>query len=244
VRVAATLVVALSACGRIGFDSLEASDALPSDAASDGSATDSPLGDPSLALYMPFEGPSDAGFLSTNEYPTACGAGGCPTPDVGRVGAQSAAFGSNQCIYIGASTLRPPQFTFAAWVFVPVPQNMTAFARPYEGMTGTDNSFEIYTDNGSAWRVIVNGVQTGTNATLNEWHHIAGVHEGETVKMYLDGAFETEIATGPVEYTVEDLLVGCDINFGIEADHFDGQIDDIRLYTRVLSDTELAALAN
>ncbi len=236
-RAAAALVVALAACGRIGFDGTPVDDAGLVDAAP---VLDGPLGDPSLALYMDFEGTDS--FLSTNEYPTVC-SGPCPTPAAGRVGQQAAAFGFGGCVTIGASALRPDVFTFAAWVRTSAPKTMTAFTRPFEGQSAATNTFEIYVDSGTSWRVIVNSLQVGASATLDEWHHIAGTYDGATLTMYLDGVAASNRTVGPVEYTTDDLLLGCDIDTGVQVDHFDGVIDDVRVYTRELSGPEVAALA-
>lgn len=237
---AAALGLALAACGRLGFDPTERLDADAT--AGDAAGLDAPAVDPTLVLYMPFEGPAGDTFLSTNEYPTIC-SGGCPVPVPGRVGAQAADFSPGACVTVGASNLRPAQLTYAAWVRARSVQRSSVLARPFEGDVASTNSFEIYTEDGSAWRVTVNTIETGATAPLGEWHHVAGVFDGGVLRMYLDGAFETEISTGPIEYADDDLLVGCDINLGGPGDFFDGLVDDVRIYNRILTAAEIAALA-
>ncbi len=249
-RASAALVVAVAACGRIGFDGNPVDDAVPTDVAvsdatpSDAAladALDAPPADESLALYMPFEG--DKTFLSASEYPTVC-SGACPTPVGGRIGQQAASFNSNECVLIGANNLRPTQFTFAVWVRAPIAQTATIFARPFRGDIASTNTLELYVENGTDWRVLVSDQATGTSAPLAEWHHVAATYDGNLLTMYLDGAPETTRMVGGISYSVEDLRVGCDLNTGVEDDFFNGLVDDLRVYTRVLTNDEIAALAN
>ena len=85
---------------------------------------------------------------------------------------------------------------------------------------------------------------TGPSYLDGNWHHLAGVISSAGMRLYFDGAV---IATNPdgsnLVYPLgTDLFVGQHGN-GVSGFNFDGNIDDVRIYDRVLSDTEIAQLA-
>lgn len=97
--------------------------------------------------------------------------------------------------------------------------------------------------------------------TLNEWHHIAAVHEGETAKLYLDGMLVAEEANFgalsnpylqcvsgssglPFQNTCTSLAIGAWTDWwGVEESVFPGTIDEVRVYNRPLGDDEVRLLA-
>jgi len=89
---------------------------------------------------------------------------------------------------------------------------------------GTDNRVWVYVNQDLA---------------VGEWYHVAGTHDGETVRCYLDGletdsAPMTSIVGGP-----SSLLIGSD---GWRSDWI-GAIDEVAIYNRALSDSEIMYLA-
>jgi len=89
---------------------------------------------------------------------------------------------------------------------------------------GTDNRVWVYVNQELA---------------VGEWYHVAGAHDGETVKCYLDGmetdsAPMTSIVGGP-----SSLLIGSD---GWRSDWI-GAIDEVAIYNRGLSASEVLYLA-
>ncbi|HEX8226933.1 MAG TPA: LamG domain-containing protein [Candidatus Saccharimonadales bacterium] len=82
-------------------------------------------------------------------------------------------------------------------------------------------------------------IQTAFTAT-NSWHHFAYTYDGTTNNLYLDNVAvspnTTAVGTGTVGYTI----------FGNEraagSIWYSGQLDDIRIYNRALSATEVTAL--
>lgn len=77
----------------------------------------------------------------------------------------------------------------------------------------------------------------------NEWTHLATVFDGTRVSLYRNGEFATS-ATGMDDVLSEDFLIGA----GFDTDgsvfrHFQGFLDDIRIYNRAISPGEVSALA-
>ena len=81
-----------------------------------------------------------------------------------------------------------------------------------------------------------------------QWHHVACVLDSlpspssTNVKFYVDGQLDTVVGGSPVAINtvaLNDVLIGTDI----QNRYFDGVIDEVRIYNRALSASELAALA-
>jgi hypothetical protein len=87
-----------------------------------------------------------------------------------------------------------------------------------------------------------NGATSGSLG-LNEWIHVAGTYDGDTVKLYVNGQLEDQESTGGVDilYDSNDLSIGnrSDNN----ATPFIGKIDDVRVYDYALNAAEVAYIA-
>ena len=119
--------------------------------------------------------------------------------------------------------------------------------------------FEIngYADDGEiGWDVstsagIVN-LASNTRVDDAQWHHAAGVFDNGTMAVYVDGNREA-LATGGETFgtgTTRFGFVGSqseadvfDGNRSNSPNLFDGELDDVRIYSRALSQTEVASLA-
>jgi hypothetical protein len=85
---------------------------------------------------------------------------------------------------------------------------------------------------------------TFTGPLNGQWHHVAATTSTTGMKVFVDGVQRCSNSLGDsVSYTAgDDLWVGRHGNGDTDRD-FGGQIDDVRIYTRVLSATEIADLA-
>ena len=78
---------------------------------------------------------------------------------------------------------------------------------------------------------------TNSNA-LTQWVHIAMTYQAGTLLIYVDGALNsTESFTFVNNTNTEDLLVGRGNNY------YNGLIDEVRIYNKVLSPNEISALS-
>ncbi len=113
------------------------------------------------------------------------------------------------------------------------------------------NSWEVYFyDNSGTLELITGGDAAGGpqlhfpwTLGTGTWFHVAATWDGTTQHMYLDGA---QVVTGPqfaIEYTGHDVLIGADETPGGLTHYFDGDIDDVRFYSRALSPSEISLLA-
>ena len=73
------------------------------------------------------------------------------------------------------------------------------------------------------------------------WHHVAGVISATSVSLYYDGSQRvTKPNSDPILYRGAELWAGRDA----DGDHrFQGSLDDVRIYTRDLSQMEIEQLA-
>ncbi|MDB4963226.1 MAG: hypothetical protein JWP01_3225 [Myxococcales bacterium] len=224
----------LTACGRMGFDAGGTADA-------GGNLIDGPPHS-DLLLHFTF----DDGDLLTDraQAPHHASCASCPTATAGIVGNGAALFDSSQCLeLLGSRELQPDVFTFSAWARATLPHASTVFGRALDGSTTFDNTFEIWVDETPSWNVSVEGARVVGGGDSGVWHHYAGTYDGGQLSAYRDGVRIERNPAGITRYTADDLTIGCDLNLGALNQRFDGALDDIRLYDRVLSDPEISLLA-
>jgi hypothetical protein len=99
--------------------------------------------------------------------------------------------------------------------------------------------FIVATTNGAAGVVI-----SSTTITPNQWAHIAGTYDGSTVKIYVNGQLEgTTPWNQPIFPGNNPLVIGCDLQNGsVPYAFFDGLIDEVGLFNRALSASEIHAI--
>ncbi len=80
-----------------------------------------------------------------------------------------------------------------------------------------------------------------TGYELNKWSFIVGTYDGTTMKLYVNGNLEETLSTsGSLNQNDGPLLIGTRLH--LPADTFKGKLDDIRIYNRALSESEIEAL--
>jgi glucose/arabinose dehydrogenase len=83
---------------------------------------------------------------------------------------------------------------------------------------------------------------SGAALALNTWSHVAVTYDGATLSMYVNG---TQVAsraqTGAIQTSTGPLTLGGDPLYG---QYFAGRIDEVRVYNRALSATDIQADMN
>ncbi len=79
------------------------------------------------------------------------------------------------------------------------------------------------------------------NSYTNAWHHIVVTRSSTTGKLYVDGQFIEDFTTmnGNLGTTSDPWFIG---QSGTGEDFFKGYIDEVRIYSRRLTDDDIAAL--
>lgn len=113
---------------------------------------------------------------------------------------------------------------------------------PYEsGFTGATFFAHTTTSSGSDTNVPYSAI---TGFTSGTWHMLVitrDTHSTNQVKVYLDGVLKL---TGSLTNSANGTMTLGNFNIGTNSQSLDASIADVRLYTRVLSDTEITNLYN
>ncbi len=88
-------------------------------------------------------------------------------------------------------------------------------------------------------------VNSDVSVNDGEWHHVAGTYDGAVARLYVDGILGPSgsvAATGDIARNTERVLIGG--NSEEAARLWKGAIDDVRIYSRALTEAEVRYLAD
>lgn len=125
----------------------------------------------------------------------------------------------------------------------------------YDEETGepTSDYLEFYIYN-NKW-LADEGAYTKVAATIDtpdnwsgNWHHVAGTYDGETLTLYLDGkAVASQTDSTGIAPGGNAVGIGADVAYDAQNPNvpavFDGLIDNVRIYSKALTEKELADTA-
>ena len=224
---------------------------MSSVAGSEESSSSGPPVDPDLVAWFPCEGegPSIGLDASGNGHDGTCDS--CPESGLG-ISGQACAFDGTQVITVPFdSAFALEEFTIAAWLLpdaLPDDRLLSAAGIPLGG--GQANAYQFgFNGLGDADLVFFCSGSLGTQACINEpltlegWVHVAVTSSAAGIQIYFDGALAREAAANPFVHEMGDFLMGQDLDDGVAAHEFAGSIDELRLYSRALSELEVEALA-
>ena len=129
--------------------------------------------------------------------------------------------------------------TLEAWVY----PTATTGVRDIVVKEGASDIYNLYARN---WRGLpeANVLVSGSNRTAegaalaaNVWTHVAGTYDGTTVRLYVNGVqVASAPVTAPISTSTGPLRIGGNSLWG---EFFQGQIDEVRVYNRALSQAEI-----
>jgi hypothetical protein len=143
----------------------------------------------------------------------------------------------------GPSLQIQDEITIAFWFKV------EAFSNEWEAfLAKSDSAYRVSRGGGygNATHLAVSGTSVdnfnGTvDVTGGEWHHFAGTYDGTEAKIYIDGVLDaTKAGTGQINLTSSDLYIG--ENSGATGRFLHGLLDDVRIYSRALIETEILGI--
>ena len=169
----------------------------------------------------------------------------------GRIGVQAAQFNGSAFVQIPLS-IGSSGFTVALWVKTTDTGGLGSQWYSGEGLVdgevaGVTNDFGTVLLNGEFALGIGNPDTTVASVKLindGAWHHVAATWDSATgaMKGYVDGVLDNSgIGATAARTAPPNLRIGS-IQTGVAGGFFKGTLDDVRLYGRVLSDPEIAAL--
>jgi len=78
------------------------------------------------------------------------------------------------------------------------------------------------------------------------FHHIAGTWDGSMLRLYVDGVLQSGVVTTPVNATpannTREVNIGFTWGGGTPRRFFRGQVDELGIYNRALSEAEIQAI--
>lgn len=117
----------------------------------------------------------------------------------------------------------------------------------WRGLFGQNDVVELGIDSNHirAWTAGGGGLFSAPLPVLNQWHHIALVGDGNDVRMYVNGAQAASRAGITSNYgsSNDPFRIGGGV-WSSTGGHFNGDVDDVRLYHRALSPQEIEAIAD
>ncbi len=138
-------------------------------------------------------------------------------------------------------------FSYSCWVNVPGGQSSSII---YEGNV-TSNGFGLVMNNGTigspgdSVSLLFGGIGQflSTPITLNQWHNLVFTRSGDSYQLYVDTTLIGSFVNFFLPLTSSDVFnVGYD--YASSSNAFKGTIDDIAVYSKQLSLTEVKALYN
>ena len=218
------------------------------------------LYDDSLVFMMNFDNRASLGESATfmrdmSRYNNhgACSGSFCPTwISDGRYGGAFEFNGVNNVIRIQNTPsidITGDQFTLAAWVY---PTNVDAgdrgiISKAHEGSSNRERYHLGFNAGGNLNVRIDNGTDNqrldagGGSLVNDEWQFIVARYDGNTLKAYINGVeVGSGTASGFVAPSSQDLLIGK----RYDTRHFEGRIDEPRIWNRALSEEEIMHIYN
>jgi hypothetical protein len=110
---------------------------------------------------------------------------------------------------------------------------------------GFNNGYQMHLEGGEPVFEKGSGAEAQASKTLDndKWYHLAGVYDStasNSMKMYINGGLEAEDDDTIGDAPGDDLGIGN--NLQTSSRHFNGVIDEVRIYNRALSPNEITEL--
>lgn len=139
--------------------------------------------------------------------------------------------------------------TLEAWIKISSNNRQQAIIEKYD-VPAPNGYFLRITDGGKVQSSVCNAATCSqppaigvTTVSTGIWHHVAGVYDGTTIKVYLDGVLE-----GTSNTTFIPTNGAATLKIGARGDdantRLGGLIDEVRIYNRALTAEEIAVAAN
>lgn len=158
--------------------------------------------------------------------------------------------GTNDHVNLGSSVLLHPATCFSVGGWCRIKTTVPSFQRLISSRSGlnTSDGFILSFTSGAPRFLVGNGTAFVTAtanpdvATDTRWHHYIGTYSSGTSRFYIDGILQNS-ASVTVQHGNSTVLLGGDPSLNAIV-FLNGQLDDVRIYNRALSDPEIKLLAS
>lgn len=208
-------------------------------------ATPTPTATPSCAYPVTsgliarfdFSEGSGGSVADSSSYLNHGSISGLATWPTGKIGSGIQLDGSTS--YTSAPTqthLDPINISIEAWIYPTYADNAHVIVQKYRNSA---DGYQLWVTSDLRIRAAINsgGGDSSTNTiSLNTWTHVVVTYDGSSKKLYLNGQLDaTHAGTGAISPNTEALVIGQRSNTYF----YYGIIDQVRLYSRALSDSEI-----
>lgn len=141
-------------------------------------------------------------------------------------------------------TFNIQQVTIEAWVFPRSYPNEapTILRRDRDANGNSQYILALWNTGQASCNIGKFAVPTGGTVSLGIWSHVACTYDGSVAKLYVNGALVSEADGGqPIPTSSRGLGIGTQADYPIER-QFDGTLDEVTLYSRSLSASEITAI--
>ncbi|MBI2024747.1 MAG: LamG domain-containing protein, partial [Candidatus Harrisonbacteria bacterium] len=177
--------------------------------------------------------------------------GGAVFGSVGKVGRAVTFDGVNDYITMGnnSSLFPSSKIAIAFWTRLSLlPNGVADFTQHVAGggsnvfiRTTSGNKINFSLIDGVGWK----GVTSNTILTQNQWYHVVGNYDGGSIKIYINGVSENTFpASGNINKGIPFNYFNISGATGGTTARITGLIDDLRLYNRALTNSEIQAMYN
>ena len=189
-------------------------------------------------LYFPFDDGTAADQSGYGNNGTISGA----APVAGKYGLGLRFDGVDDSIQVNdASSLdNMSAITIEAWVY---PQDAAKLFNRIVGRSWASEGsylFMIY-NNAAAFGLVLDGAQrnaVGGTIANDKWYHLVGIYDGSNVSLYVNGVSVASTNYAKPFGTIDSVIIG-----GSSVDScFKGILDELRIYRRALSSSEVSSL--
>jgi hypothetical protein len=181
---------------------------------------------------------------------TLTGSNGVPVRTVGKIGQGLEFDGVDDNVSL-PTTLIPAstRFTIAGWVKPSALSAEKGFLSWWEAAASFGNGFGLGGAPGTGLLFRLNNsagslfdVTSNTTLTPNQWTHVAAVLDGTAMRIYVNGTKDS--ASNETSFSGTYAGSGSNVAIGVDAfsNYFNGVIDDMRVYNRSLSASEIQSL--
>ncbi|MHC4088052.1 MAG: LamG-like jellyroll fold domain-containing protein, partial [Planctomycetota bacterium] len=110
----------------------------------------------------------------------------------------------------------------------------------------TKDGYYFYITGGRPTFYLIDGftsAQAISPETINadQWYHVAGTNDGSNLKLYVDGRLKSNVSSAGFTGVSTNAYIGRDISSAV---HYNGLIDDVRIYNRAVSESEFQDIAD
>jgi len=141
--------------------------------------------------------------------------------------------------------LSSEKITISAWMQVDsFPETFTDYAPIVTQYNSNDDGYYLYVKYNRKPSFYIGcgtylDVESNSSIESGKWYHITGVHDGSTIKIYVDGVLKNTASASGCSGVVEDAYIGFD---DVYNDSFAGKIDEVMIHNYALTANEIQTI--